>query len=195
MTISQYLGRGQVSRGRTTITGSLGMTVSTQPFFHDDAGGDREAVVQGIRNMQAALAGVAGLQWVRPPANQSAEAYVDSLLVTANGRRSNHWVGTAKLGADDGRAGSGSGNGTAVVDLDTRVYGTDNIFVVDASIFPGQLTGNPSAAIVTAAEYAAERILALDAAATATATVAAAGDLPAKPCKRNGRVARRKHHH
>lgn len=159
MTISQYLGRGQVSRGRATITSSLDMTVSTQPFFHDVGGGDREAVVQGIRNMQAALAGVAGLEWVRPLGNQSAEDYVDSLLVTANGRRSNHWVGTARLGADDGRAENGTTG--AVVDLDTRVYGTDNIFVVDASIFPGQLTGNPAATIVTAAEHAVDRILAL----------------------------------
>lgn len=90
--MSQYLGRGQVSRGRTTITGSLSMTVSTQPFFHDD--GDKEAVIKGIDNMRAALANVEGLEWVRPLSNQSTADYVDSLLVTANGRRSNHWMGT-----------------------------------------------------------------------------------------------------
>jgi cellobiose dehydrogenase (acceptor) len=50
-----------------------------------------------------------------------------------------------------------------VVDLDTKVYGTDNLFVVDASIFPGMLTGNPSGAIIAVAERAAERILALKA--------------------------------
>lgn len=61
------------------------------------------------------------------------------------------------MGLDDGRAA----DGTAVVDLNTKVYGTDNIFVVDASIFPGHITGNPSAMIVIAAEHAAERILAL----------------------------------
>jgi len=66
-------------------------------------------------------------------------------------------MGTAKLGPDDGR----QPNGTAVVDLDTKVYGTENLFVVDASIFPGMSTGNPSAMIVIAAEKAAERILAL----------------------------------
>lgn len=41
------------------------------------------------------------------------------------------------------------------------MFGTDNLFVVDASIFPGMTTGNPSAAIIIAAERAAERILAL----------------------------------
>jgi cellobiose dehydrogenase (acceptor) len=65
-------------------------------------------------------------------------------------------MGTAKLGTDDGRSG-----GTAVVDLNTKVYGTDNLFVVDASIFPGMTSGNPSAMIVIASEQAAARILTL----------------------------------
>jgi cellobiose dehydrogenase (acceptor) len=39
----------------------------------------------------------------------------------------------------------------------------DNLFVVDASIFPGMMTGNPSAMIVAASEHAADRILALKA--------------------------------
>ena len=43
----------------------------------------------------------------------------------------------------------------------TKVYGTDNIFVVDASVFPGMVTTNPSALIVNVAEHAAEKILAL----------------------------------
>lgn len=48
-----------------------------------------------------------------------------------------HVVGSAKMGTDDGREG-----GTAVVDLDTKVYGTDNLFVVDASFHPDLPTGN-----------------------------------------------------
>lgn len=66
------------------------------------------------------------------------------------------------MGTDDGR----SNNGTSVVDTNTKVYGTDNIFVVDASIFPGQITTNPSGMIVTVAEHAAEKILALSTATT-----------------------------
>ena len=62
------------------------------------------------------------------------------------------------MGLDDGRLG-----GSAVVDINTKVYGTDNLFVVDASIFPGHVTGNPSAAIVTVAERAFERISSLHA--------------------------------
>jgi len=71
-------------------------------------------------------------------------------------RRANHWLGTAKIGDDSGLSG-----GTSVVNRNTQVYGTDNIFVVDASIFPGMPSTNPSAYIVTAAEHAADLIIAL----------------------------------
>ena len=80
----------------------------------------------------------------------------DQTIVSWTNRRANHWIGTNKLGKDDGRTG-----GTAVVDLNTKVYGTDNLFVTDASIFPGMVTTNPSAYFVTAAEKAADAILAL----------------------------------
>ncbi|KKY23196.1 putative cellobiose dehydrogenase [Phaeomoniella chlamydospora] len=69
-----------------------------------------------------------------------------------------HYVGTAKMGTDDGRIN----NGTSVVDTNTKVYGTDNLFVVDASIHPDLPTGNTQAIIMVAAEKAAEKILALD---------------------------------
>jgi hypothetical protein len=78
------------------------------------------------------------------------------MVVATGNRRANHWIGSAKLGTDDGQIG-----GTAVVDLNTKVYGTDNLFVVDASIFPGMVSTNPSALIVTASEHASEKILAL----------------------------------
>lgn len=63
-------------------------------------------------------------------------------------------MGTAKMAVEDGRTG-----GTGVVDTNTRVYGTDNIFVVDASIFPGMVTHNPSAMIVIASEVASNKII------------------------------------
>jgi cellobiose dehydrogenase (acceptor) len=80
------------------------------------------------------------------------------MVVSTSNRRANHWIGSCKLGSDDGRNG-----GSAVVDLNTKVYGTDNLFVVDASIFPGMVSTNPSALIVTVAEHASEKILALPA--------------------------------
>lgn len=59
------------------------------------------------------------------------------------------------MGTDSGLEG-----GTAVVDTNAKVYGMDNLFVVDASIFPGMVSTNPSALIVAAAEHASELILA-----------------------------------
>jgi cellobiose dehydrogenase (acceptor) len=61
------------------------------------------------------------------------------------------------MGTDDGRLP----DGTAVVDTNTKIYGTDNMFVVDASIWPGMPSTNPSALIVTASERASDLILAL----------------------------------
>jgi cellobiose dehydrogenase (acceptor) len=64
-----------------------------------------------------------------------------------------HYVGTAKIGT--------KGDAGVVVDTNTKVYGTDNLFVVDASIHPDLPTGNTQAIIMVAAEAAAAKILAL----------------------------------
>jgi len=154
LTISQYLGRGSTSRGQMSITASLSTYVSTLPYLRDAQ--DKAAVVKGIENLQAALSSVKNLTFTYPAAGVSAQKFVDDMVVSYSNRRANHWMGTCKMGTDDARTG-----GSAVVDTNTKVWGTDNLFVVDASIFPGMVTTNPSAYIVTVAERAAERILAL----------------------------------
>ena len=139
-----------------TITPSLTTIVSDVPYLKD--ANDKEAIIQGLVNVQAALKNVPGLVWQHPSPNTTAADYINNMVVSYSNRRSNHWCGTAKMGADDGRR-----NGSAVVDLNTKVYGTDNLFVVDASIFPGIVTTNPSSYIVSVAERAAEKILKLKA--------------------------------
>ncbi|KFA64590.1 hypothetical protein S40285_09344 [Stachybotrys chlorohalonatus IBT 40285] len=156
MVISQYLGRGAVSRGRMTINRSLVTEVSTSPYLSNT--NDLEAVIRSLENVQAALSNVAGLVWHFPPPGQTVRQYVTSLPLLPSVRRANHWIGTNKLSTRDGRQTGGDG----VVDLNTKVWGTDNLFVVDASIFPGMVTTNPSSYIVVAAEHAAQRILNLD---------------------------------
>ncbi|RWA11079.1 hypothetical protein EKO27_g4039 [Xylaria grammica] len=155
MIMSQYLGRGSTSRGRMTIRQGLDTFVSDPPYLKDV--NDKLAVIASIDGLRKALTGYPDLKFSFPPANQTVKDYVDSIVVSAAKRRANHWLGTNKMGLDDGR----QADGTAVVDLNTKVYGTDNLFVVDGSIFPGMVTANPSAMIVTAAENAAVRILAL----------------------------------
>ncbi|KAK0710886.1 cellobiose dehydrogenase [Lasiosphaeris hirsuta] len=154
MTMSQYLGRGATSRGRMTITPSLSTVVSDAPYLKD--ANDEAAVIQGLVYVQNALKNVKNLVWQYPDSKTTAADYVNNMVVSYSTCRSNHWVGMNKIGSDDGRLG-----GSAVVDLNTRVYGTDNLFVVDGSIFPGVSTTNPSSYIVTAAEHASQKILAL----------------------------------
>jgi choline dehydrogenase-like flavoprotein len=57
-------------------------------------------------------------------------------------------VSTCRIGADD--------DPEAVLDNQFRVRGTEGLRVVDASAFPDQISGNPSAAIIMMAERAAD---------------------------------------
>jgi cellobiose dehydrogenase (acceptor) len=155
ITMSQYLGRGAVSRGRMTITDGLNTVVSTVPYLRDN--NDIEAVIKGIENLQKALSGVKNLTWLAPAPDETARHFVENMIVSTSNRRANHWIGSNKMGTKDGRQSGGD----AVVDTNTKVWGTDNLFVVDASIFPGMVTPNPSAYIVTVSEKASEKILAL----------------------------------
>lgn len=161
MTISQYLGRGATGRGRTTITAGLNMVVSEVPYLQDE--NDVAAVAAGIENLKQALTSDPAITIVYPPSNQTTEEFLANYPLTTGARTANHWIGTCKMGLD-----SGLQNGTAVVDTDTKVYGTDNLFVVDAAVFPGMVTTNPSALIVSVAEHASERILALDTSGNST---------------------------
>ena len=45
-----------------------------------------------------------------------------------------------------------------VIDPDFKVWGYDNLYVCDASVFPGSLTVNPQLTVMTMAHYAAARI-------------------------------------
>lgn len=129
MTISNYLGRGSTSRGVASINGGLTMEVTTHPYLRNKA--DTDAVIASLKSMVKAIQRNPQIEMQVPPAGTTIEAYVAGLPTVASVRRANHWIGTAKIGSDSGLSG-----GTSVVDLNTKVYGTDNIFVVDASIFP-----------------------------------------------------------
>ena len=45
-----------------------------------------------------------------------------------------------------------------VVDSSFRVYGTQNVYVCDASVFPSSITVNPQLTVMALAKVAAERI-------------------------------------
>jgi cellobiose dehydrogenase (acceptor) len=154
ITISHYLGRGKTSRGRTTITSGLNMVVSETPYLNND--NDLAATKDSIRMVVSALSADKQIDVVFPAKNTTLDAFLDDYAQTTGSRSANHWMGSCKMGVD-----SGLENGTSVVDTNTKVYGMDNLFVVDASIFPEMITTNPSALIVSVAEHAVEKILAL----------------------------------
>lgn len=122
ITLSQYLGTGFTSRGRLTIQPDLDITVSDLPYLKTK--GDQEAVLMGVQNLHSAILKGANnsITFSKPAANESLADYVNNYI---QGRGSNHWMGSAKMGTDDGTKGNGTSG--SVVDTNTKVYGTSNL--------------------------------------------------------------------
>jgi hypothetical protein len=83
MTITQYLGNGAISRGRLTISPALNVQVSTVPYLRNAT--DKEAVIQGIDTIRAALKNVQNLTWIKPTAEQTTTSFVNSVCSLNNG--------------------------------------------------------------------------------------------------------------
>lgn len=132
VTMSQYLGTGVVSRGRMTIASNLGMQISTNPYLNNAA--DKEVVVRGVQSIMTAASGKNGITFLHPAAGVTAAQYVDNYV---DSRRANHWIGTCKMGTDSGLKGDGTTG--SVVDVNTKVYGTDNLVRINLKLSRGYL--------------------------------------------------------
>ncbi|KAI8313189.1 Cellobiose dehydrogenase [Colletotrichum sp. SAR11_59] len=142
--VKVYLTHGTTSVGTVEITPEGATNMTQKPLLHTE--GDVEALTTMVDTL---------LQYARKPdsilsvpENATAEA-----LVAAAGSGS-HYLGTTQMGS--------SNDGKSVVDPDTKVWGTENLFVVDGSMHPEVPTGNTQAPIMVAAAYAAKRIMALE---------------------------------
>ena len=71
--------------------------------------------------------------------------------IRAEATTGHHPVSTCRMGRDNDPG--------AVLDNCFRVYGVEGLRVVDASAFPGQISGNPNAAIIMMAERAADMMM------------------------------------
>jgi cellobiose dehydrogenase (acceptor) len=144
-----YLTHGTTSSGVLGITAAGNTVYTVNPYLNTVE--DQYALATFIDNLlvQTRKTG-SSLIYAGSPTDTGASL---SKVYTGG----SHWVSTAKMGVDDGRIN----NGTSVVDLDLKVYGTDNLFVVDASMHPDLPTGNLQATVQIAAEFAAGKILAL----------------------------------
>ncbi|KAL1613180.1 hypothetical protein SLS60_001412 [Paraconiothyrium brasiliense] len=161
VTVKTFLTHGATSTGELGITAGGNTVLNVKPWL--TSAGDKEAFT-GFIQWWMDITGASNssiTSTMALPANSTAESLIAQTLVSGD-----HWVGTTKMGTDDGRS-----NGTAVVDTDTKVYGTDNLFVVDASIHPDLPTGNTQAIIMVVAEHAAEKISAFKV-ANGTSTIA-----------------------
>ncbi|KAF8543135.1 hypothetical protein BDD12DRAFT_774183 [Trichophaea hybrida] len=139
--LTNYVTRGQTSRGRIGLNAKLNHTILSSPYLVTKE--DTEALITSFKNLLAGVKNIEGLQPLLPDlGSTSIEEFVQNYNLT---RVTNHWLGTAAMGS--------------VVDTETKVKGIENLYVVDASIFPGMVSSNPVAAIVVLAEKASEIII------------------------------------
>lgn len=135
-----YLTHGIQSVGSLNVTSTGTTILSKTPYFSNTE--DRRALASYITSFIAATTSNPASGLTVANSTATAENYI-----TDDFSSGTHFVGTAKIGS--------------VVDTNTKVFGTDNLFVVDASIHADLPTGNTMAIIMIVAEKAAQKILAL----------------------------------
>lgn len=112
---------------------------------------DLVAGVHGVRDIasRSPLARVCGKE-ISPGAQAASDAQIEAAIrrVATTGH---HPVGTCRMGADH--------DSDAVLNARLQVRGIERLRVCDASVFPGQITGNPNAAIIAIAEKTADMVL------------------------------------
>ncbi|KAL5114597.1 hypothetical protein ACEQ8H_007502 [Pleosporales sp. CAS-2024a] len=143
-----YITHGSESVGSLGITADGATEFITNPHLTSDV--DKEAAtIMMNRLIKMTTSGNSTLSLIAP----TGVTNVTGADLIKDYKTGSHYVGTAKMGIQ--------GDAGVVVDTDTKVYGTNNLFVVDASMHPDLPTGNTQAIIMVAAEAAAARILKL----------------------------------
>jgi cellobiose dehydrogenase (acceptor) len=112
-TITSYMTHGATSTGALGIDKDGNAIFDKSPYLQDEA--DTEASRDFIQSMLDAIS-APGTGLTLDPSTSNATAILNS---PNNG---NHYVGTTKMGTDDGRYG-----GSSVVDTNAKVYGVDNL--------------------------------------------------------------------
>ncbi|KAJ7489446.1 cellobiose dehydrogenase [Mycena latifolia] len=146
-TITAYLSTGIKSRGRLGINAALNALPLVNPWLVDPV--DKSTLIQGLQDIVSGMSAVPGMTMITPDNTTNIVDYVNNYDPST--MDSNHWIGSNIIGTA----------GKAVVDVNTKVFNTNNLFVVDASIIPSLPYGNPHGTLMSAAEQAAAKILAL----------------------------------
>lgn len=127
--------------GSLSVTSTGATELTTTPYFTNEV--DRQGLASYIDSFISATSSTTGSGIVVANDTATGDDYITNSFAAGD-----HYVGTAKIGD--------------VVDTDTKVIGTDNLFAVDASIHADLPTGNTQAIVMVVAEKAAQKILALN---------------------------------
>ncbi|KAH7092886.1 hypothetical protein BKA62DRAFT_722227 [Auriculariales sp. MPI-PUGE-AT-0066] len=141
--IKWNLTRGGKSSGVVGITPTGATELVQSPYLTD--AGDKAAFAAMLDGFVAMLANQTDVTLAADMEKNG------TAMVNGGKSMANHWNGGAQLGD--------SNDGTSVVDPNTKVWGTDNLYVVDASIFVRSTAGNTVAPVMVVAEMAAKKIL------------------------------------
>ncbi|KAI7785395.1 cellobiose dehydrogenase [Diaporthe eres] len=143
---SGLLSTGKVALTQDPKTGKFIPGGGNGNFYSDPAGRDADDIAQFIADLFAALdksgSGLEPLNIPKAATKEEIRAYITTPSDYAVGMV-NHWSSSCRIGK--------------CVDAQTRVVGTDNVHVVDASIL-APLTVNPQFGVMVAAERASELI-------------------------------------
>ncbi|KAG8699391.1 hypothetical protein FRC09_006652 [Ceratobasidium sp. 395] len=144
-TIYMYITTGLTSSGRIGIDSSLKGTILKNPWFTDQV--DKAVMTTAVTDVLSTYQQVSNLQLLSPSSGTPISTHVSNSV-----GGSNHWAGSTRIGTN---------SSSSVVDANTKVWNTNNLFIVDSGIYPGMYMGNPFGSIMTMAESAAAKILAL----------------------------------
>ncbi|EUC49080.1 GMC oxidoreductase [Bipolaris oryzae ATCC 44560] len=146
----------QVTLGTTSV-GSMAMDAAGKAIYTKSpllqTAADKEALAIELDNW---------LALTRTPGSRLAYAGGSNTngaeIIKANTIGSGyHLTSSTIMGTDDGTKG-----GKSVVDTNCKVYGTDNLFVIDLGIHPKVPSGNTMVITMVAAEHAVTKILKLE---------------------------------
>ncbi|KAI9051554.1 hypothetical protein LZ554_004600 [Drepanopeziza brunnea f. sp. 'monogermtubi'] len=150
-----YLTHGATSVGALGINAQGATIFTTDPWMTTED--DQSAIAAMIDDLLAG-ARAGGLLTPADPSLTGAS------MVAAKGYvQGSHFIGTAMMGETN--------DGSSVVDTCGKVWGTDNIYVVDASIHPDLPTGNTQAMVMVVAEHAVAKIIGASGSGTSTPAV------------------------
>lgn len=116
-----YLTHGLTSSGVLSLNETQTTYISESPYLGDEA--DKKAATEFVKEMLHKL--------LSRGTGYSLTATTNVSAIIDGHSAGSHYAGTTKIGTD-----SGLENGTAVVDLDTKVYGTDNLVRIPTAPVP-----------------------------------------------------------